>query len=65
MLFRSGMMALAVILAWVSTPLAAESADDLRAYVDRILSNSSRSSTQSRACTKKTRKLSTPVWMKS
>jgi phospholipid transport system substrate-binding protein len=35
MLFRSGMMALAVILAWVSTPLAAESADDLRAYVDQ------------------------------
>lgn len=35
MLFRSGMMALALVLAWVSTPLAAESAEDLRQYVDR------------------------------
>lgn len=35
MLLRSGLMALAVMFAWVSTPLAAESADDLRQYVDR------------------------------
>ena len=35
MLLRSGMIALAFMLAWVSTPLAAESADDLRQYVDR------------------------------
>ncbi len=35
MLFRSGLMALAVLFAWVSTPLAAESAEDLRQYVDR------------------------------
>ena len=35
MLFRSGMMALALIVAWASTPLAASPAEDLRQYVDR------------------------------
>lgn len=35
MLLRSGLMALAVLFAWVSTPLAAESAEDVRQYVDR------------------------------
>jgi len=35
MLVRSGIMALAFIFAWVSTPLAAETSEDLRQYVDR------------------------------
>lgn len=35
MLLRNGIMALALIFVWVSTPLAAESAEDLRQYVDR------------------------------
>ena len=34
MLIRSGLMALAIIFAWVSTPLAAAPAEDLRQYVD-------------------------------